>query len=130
MHPLWQALSEVCWRLDDQPLIRRFSMARLPSEGRLCRFLISYITSFMALKGIRDFDTGARQAIDAARNMQEAHCTKYLGISFDDWVGMEVAVKAKKFNLPVSEVSARDEVESSVDDELDALDYYKASRGE
>lgn len=129
MHPLWQVLSEVRWRLDDQPMIRRFTMARLPSEARLCRFLISYITSFMALKGIRNFDEGARQAIEVARSMQEVRSTRFLEISFDEWVEQEVAVKAKKFNLPFGEISARDEAGCSVDDELDAINYFNASRG-
>lgn len=130
MHPLWQQLSEVRWRLDDQPLIRRFTMARLPSESRLCRFLLSYITSFMALKNIRDFDEGARQAIEAANRMQEAHCEKYLGIGFDDWIEQEVAVKAMKFNLPFGEIDSAEDVDRELDVELAAIDYFNASRGE
>lgn len=62
--------------------------------------------------------------------MQEAHCEKYLGIGFDEWVGQEVAVKAKKFNLPFGAIETRDEVGQSVDDELAAIDYFNASRGE
>lgn len=129
MHPLWQQLSEVRWRLDDQPLIRRFTMARLPDEARLCRFLISYITSFMALKQISDFDTGAQQAIEAARQMQEAHCQKRLAIAFGEWVYQQVAVKAKHFNLPFGKDSARQEADREVDEELEAIDYFNASRG-
>lgn len=131
MHPLWQALSEVRWRLDDEPLIRRFSPTRLPEEARLCRFLLSYITSFMAMKRIRDFDSGARQALEMARNTQAVRCEKFLGITFDDWIEQEVAVKAKKFNLPFGgDVSAREEVDRPLAVEREADEYYRASRGE
>lgn len=129
LHPLWQALSNVQWRLDDVPLIRRFSAARTPSVARICRFLLSYVTSFMALQRIRDFDTGASQLVLATRSQQEAHCVKYLGIGFDDWIEEQVAVKAKRFNLPFGEVSAREDGDRSLEDAQAAHDYYLASRG-
>jgi len=130
MHPLWQALSEVRWRLDDEPMVRRFSMARTPSEARLCRFLVSYVTSYMALKGITAFDTGAEQFLCTARNLQEAHCANRLSIEFEEWIEQQVAVKAKRFNLPFGQASPRDEAELSEEDELEAIDYFDASRGE
>lgn len=129
-HPLWQALSEVRWRLDDEPLIRRFSTARTPAEGRLCRFLISYITSYMALHRIIDYEEGVRKFLESARSLQENHCAMRLEIGFDEWVAQQVAVKAKRFNLKIAPWTARDEVDMSADEESAAIAYYKASRGE
>lgn len=60
----------------------------------------------------------------------ESHCTKYLGISFEEWAEQQAAVKAKKFNLPFGEISASEEADRIVEDELDAIDYFRASRGE
>jgi hypothetical protein len=91
--------------------------------------LLSYITSFMALNKLRDFDTGAGQLIQTARSQQEATCTKYLNLSFDDWIAEQVAIKAKRFNLPLGEVSDKEEADRFLEDAQAAHDYYVASRG-
>jgi hypothetical protein len=116
--------------LDDAPLLRRFSATRKPSEVRLFRFLISYVLSYMALHNLTDFDQAVVQMAQAARAQQEAHCSRNLGIEFAEWVCVQAAIKAKRFNLPFDSVAVHEEVDSSVDEELGTIAYYKASRGE
>lgn len=99
-------------------------------ETRLCRFLISYITSYMALHRIIDYEQGVIGFLNSARSMQENHCAMRLEIGFDEWIEQQVAVKAKSFNLKLDPRAARDEVDMPEDDELGAIAYYKASRGE
>ena len=129
-HSLWGSLSEVRWRLDDTPLLRRFSPTRTPSEARLLRFFVSYVLSYMALRNLATFDESASAMTLAARAQQEAHCNRYLEMEFEEWACVQAAVRAKRFNLPYGHVSEREEAEASPDQELGTLAYYRASRGE
>jgi hypothetical protein len=152
-HPLWERLAEVRWRLDDEPLLRKFSPARVPSEEKLFRMHMSILTSFMAAQKITDFCQGRDLFIKRSQAFHTRRCTD--GSSLADWVEAQVRLKGRRFNTllniprPWEESRTPDEVdadaaefntmvsaptwkEGRTPDEVDAdaVAYDKASRGE
>jgi hypothetical protein len=128
-HPLWERLSAIRWQLVDVPLTRTFAPNRAPSPEHLCRLYVSLLTSFMATRNIQNAADGERQFLEEAASFMEARCEK-LEVEVADWIAMEVAVKKKKFNTGVNVPEPEAEAETPGEVDRDAIDYYKASRGE
>lgn len=129
-HPLWDRIADIRWRLDDVPLTRRFALSRKPHLDRLYRMLHSLLSSFMACEKITDEAEGLRQFLDRARAFLESMCQDRLGIAYPEWLAMEVAVKAKKYNTFANVPSPEEEADTSEEVDGYAIDYYRASRGD
>ena len=139
-HPMWEQLAAILWRLDDVPLVRKFSPARVPLADKLYRLYMSILTSFIASdhdrKGIGEEDRvkGYADGVAVFHRRAEAfhiaRCKDKLGISFEDWIELEIAIKRRRFNTLINVPSlAKD---SATPDQVarDAIDYSNASRGE
>ena len=129
-HPLWERLADIQWQLVDVPLTRNFSPARVPSLEKLYRLRHSLLTSFMASQGIRDEAKGEDAFRQGARAFLASRCETRLNIAYEDWLAMEVALKVKKYNTLANVPGLEEEAETSDEVDSDAIDYYRASRGE
>lgn len=129
-HPLWEQLSEIRWQLVDEPLTRKFSPERAPSQERLVRLYMGLLTSFMASQKLQGFGEGQQALLERARVFHEWRCREVLGIEFEDWLAQEIAVKVKRYNTGVNVPSEEEDSETSDEVDRDATDYYRASRGE
>jgi len=129
-HPLWAALAEIRWRLDDVPLERKYSPARPPSEERLLRLFMAALTSFMAIHGLTNYQAGLKAFLGRCTVFHEARCEQKLNTTLEEWVELEARAKGRRFNSlrtvpdPEEEIKTPDEVDAN------AIDYSKASRGE
>lgn len=129
-HPLWAALSEIRWRLDDVPLERQYAPTRPPSEERLLRLVMAALTSFMAIHGLTRYQAGLKAFLGRFQVFHEARCEQKLNTTLEDWVELEARTKGRRFNSlrtvpdPEKEANTSDEVDAN------AVAYDKASRGE
>jgi hypothetical protein len=130
MHPLWEYLGQIRWRLDDEPLTRIYSPARVPSLEKLFRMQIAILTSYMAIKGIRTYGEALIRLFDDCRDFFEGWCRDVIGKEFPDWLDQKVALKARQFNTHQNVRSVKQDAETSDKVEKDASDYYDKSRGE
>jgi hypothetical protein len=121
-HPLWDRLAAIAWRLDDVPLTRTFSMARVPQLDRLYRFSLSFITSYMAIRGIKGFAEGAAKFIEECQAFSEGRCRDIFGTEFEDWIAGEVASKKRRFSSGVNSRGLKTEKPASGEEESDAID--------
>ncbi len=128
-HPLWERLANIQWQLVDVPLTRTFTPARVPSLDKLYRMRHSLLTSFMASQGMRDEAAGERAFREGARAFLTARCEGF-GISYEEWFGQDISVKAKKFNTQANIPSLEEDAETSDEVDADAIDYLRATRGE
>lgn len=97
-HPMWAELAEIRWRLDDVPLTRKYPAARVPSEDNLVRLAMACLTSFMAMKGITDYEGGLKAFWTKCEVFHEARCEQKLNMTFEEWIGLEVRSKGRRFN--------------------------------
>jgi hypothetical protein len=102
---------------------------RASSEERLFRLYGSALTSFLASQRI-GCEGGERTFQARARAFLASRCEKVLGIGFEDWIAQVVAVKVKNYATGVYVPSEQEESESSDAIERNAVDYFKASRGD
>lgn len=128
VHPLWEALMAVQWRLDDVPLTRIYSTARVPSADRLCSLNMSLLTSYMASQRLKGYEEGVTAFQAQTRAIHTTRAESKHGLSFEDWLAQEVAIKAKRFNTVLNVPGTGGEPDEEEDD--DAAEYYRASRGE
>lgn len=128
IHPLWEALMAVQWRLDDVPLSRSYSTARVPSQDRLCSLNMGLLTSYMASQKLSGYEQGTAAFKAQTKALHASRAESKFGLSFEDWLAQEVAIKAKRFNTLLNVPGTRGETDEEEDD--DAADYYRASRGE
>lgn len=126
IHPLWGYLSSVDWQTDNNPLLPRFSSARIPSNEMIFRGALSSLVSFMAREQITNFDHGfAAYKLAFCQHFDQKSFN--LGLSFDDFIKEKVAIKARLFNTILN----RDiEAENKTKLEKDAAAYRKQSDGE
>jgi len=127
--PNGSAENGIRWQLSAEPVARKLSAARVPSQERLFRIYGSALTSFLASQGM-GIEEGERTFQARARAFLASRCKNVLGIEFRDWIAQIVAVKVKRHNTGVSVPG--EEEESETDDAVDrnAAAYFKASRGE
>lgn len=126
IHPLWGYLSSVDWQTGDNPLLPRFSSARIPSNEMIFRGVLSSFASYMAREQIINFDHGfAAFKLAFCQHFDEKSFN--FGLSFDDYIREKVAIKARQFNTILN----RDlEAEKKAKLEKDAATYRKQSDGE
>lgn len=129
-HPLWKRLADIRWGTADVPLSRTFSPARIPEQARLFRMYMSLLTSFMASQGIKQFEGGQEIFIEKAKAFCESRCKEYLSVSFEDYIAQEIAIKARLYNTLRNVPSVQVDAETTDEVDADAIDYYRASRGE
>jgi hypothetical protein len=129
-HPMWKVLSEIRWRLDDVPLTRKVSAARVPKLDVLFRFFASVQTSFMAVKGIGDYSEGLRRLVEESRAFLASRCEEVLGMTFEDWIVQEVAVKRRRFNTGLNIPSEGQDSATNDKVDRDAGEYFRRSKGE
>lgn len=129
-HPLWAALAEIRWRLDDVPLDRKYAPTRPPSEERLLRLVMAALTSFMAIHGLTDFRAGIRAFLGRFKVFHEARCEGKLNTTLEEYVELEARTKGRRFNTLRTVPDPEEEIKAPVEVERYAIDYSKASRGE
>jgi hypothetical protein len=130
LHPLWVKLSEIRWRLDDVPLTRSYTPARVPALDKLYRTFTALLTSFMTVRGIKVYGEGVVALMESCREFHEGWCRDKLNISFEDWLAQKLALKARQFNTRANKRTIREEASTSDEVEKNASAYYKQSRGE
>ncbi|MBS0588721.1 MAG: replication initiation factor [Proteobacteria bacterium] len=126
IHPLWGYLSSIDWETNGGPLSSRFSVARVPSNDWLCKIGLSTLISFMACKGIKDFDSGIQAFKDALYIYHERKSFN-LGMIFDDYIQEKLAIKTRQFNTFLNR-SIEAEEQASINKY--AAEYRKQSDGE
>ena len=87
---------------------------------------LSTLISFMACKGIKDFDSGI-QAFKDALYVYHERKSFYLGLTFDDYIQEKLAIKTRQFNTFLNR-SIEAEEQASIN--KDAAEYRKQSDGE
>lgn len=130
LHPLWAHLSEIRWRLDDVPLTRSYTPARIPGLDRLYRMFAALLTSFMAVRGIKVYGEGVIALMEGCREWHETWCRDKLEIEFDEWLDQKLALKAKQFNTRANKRDIRQDATTSEEAEKNASAYCRQSRGE
>jgi hypothetical protein len=130
LHPLWTHLSEIRWRLDDGPLTRSYTSARVPSLDRLYRMFTALLTSFMTVRGIKVYGEGVVALMESCREWHESWCRDKLEIEFDEWLAQKLALKAKQFNTRANKRGVRQDATTSEEAEKNGAAYYRQSRGE
>ena len=130
LHPLWERLSGIRWRLDDVPLTRSYTPARVPSLDRLYRMFTALLTSFMAVRGLRVYGEGVVALMENCREWHETWCREKLDIEFEAWLEQKLALKARQFNTRTNPRGIRQEATTSEEGEKHATAYYRQTRGE
>jgi hypothetical protein len=130
VHPTWDKLNEILWRVDDAPLTRHYTPARVPSDEYLARTCVAATTSYMAKNNISDYDEGVKQFQQMAKSFTSARCVDKLEIPFEDWIAQQVSLKARKFNSRRNAPTPKQEAQTPDQVDRDAVDYSKQSKGE
>jgi hypothetical protein len=126
VHPLWQHLSSVDWEGDGGVLLSRFTATRAPTDKYLYGRGLSLIFAFMARDGFSDFYTAGDKYLSWLRSYAEKYFCMSEGISFEQYVQEQVAIRARRFNTTLNH---EDEPEDNLDIEAAANAYRKASKG-
>ena len=129
IHPIWEYLSEIRWRLDDEPLTRTYTPARVPSLEKLYRMYTALLTSYMAVKGLRVYGEGCIRLMEDCREWHESWCRDQIKMEFPDWLDQKLSLKARQFNTRRNVRTVRQDAKTSDQVEKDAVDYHKQSRG-
>jgi hypothetical protein len=132
VHPLWQLLSGTDWDGDPAPLSRVFKLDRAPSVAWILRQIFALLCSFMAVRGLYEYDRGIEQL--------QLELNAYLGerserelIEPTRLVREQVASKVRRFNTGynLDEIADEDRLREEEDELLQrAEEYRKASKGE
>lgn len=122
IHPLWLALSSVDWGGNSGPLLERFSSVSAPDERQVLSRLFSSMTTWMAINNQLTLD----EAWDALPLRMDDYlltlCMRE-GIPLTQYIEEKVRIKARRFNTLLNEE------DEAPDDEADARNYRKGSRG-
>lgn len=129
-HPLWAHLANTPWSLADSVLTRTFTQARVPALDRLYKLYLGLVTSFMAVERIQAFGAGQAAFLGRALAFNQSRCTERLHIDFEDYVAQEVAIKARLYNTLRNRPLAERVDDASDKVDRDAIDYFRATRGE
>jgi hypothetical protein len=93
-HPVWQSISQVFDQfMEERPRLERFRPQRIPREEWMLVNGLGGLTSFMASRGIEDFDTGLSEYVLRARVFHHVN-----GRNLEDYISHKVKVKARKYN--------------------------------
>lgn len=93
-HPAWQSISEVFDQFtDDRPRLTRFRPQRTPREDWMMVNGLGGLTSFMASRGIEDFDEGLSEYLHRAKVFHHIN-----GRNLEDYVLLKVKTKARRYN--------------------------------
>lgn len=124
IHPMWQWLSSIDWETSGGALTRTFSNQRIPEESRVLHRALSCVTTWMALKGITDYELAIHPFYEALNTyINNYGCN--VGLGFDGVIHEQVAKKARVFNT----IDVNAEIYAAyVDEEVAA--YRKQSDGE
>jgi hypothetical protein len=126
IHPLWQYLASVDWEGDGGKLLSRFSPTRAPDDKYLFGRALSLIISFMARDGHSDYDDAGDKMLSWIRSYTENHICMAEGVSFDQYVAEQIAIKSRAFNTALNKSGeAWDQEEQA----KAAKAYLKASKG-
>jgi len=126
IHPLWQYLASVDWEGDGGKLLSRFSPARAPDDKYLFGRALSLIISFMAREGYSDFDEAGNKLLSWIQSYTENRICMAEGVSFDQYVSEQVAIKSRLFNTALNKSGEAWDREAK---ENSAKAYLKASKG-
>lgn len=129
-HSLWRQLGEVHWRLDDVPLKRQYTPARVPSQDRLFRLFIALLTSFMAIHGITSYREGLLAFQSQCDGFHRQRCEEQLNTTLEDWVELEVRTKGRLYNSLRNVPSPSEEADHPDEETRYGIAYNSASRGE
>jgi hypothetical protein len=127
IHPLWQCLASVDWEGDGGVLLPRFTSTRVPDDRYLYGRGLSLIFAFMARDGFSDFFAAGDKYLGWLQSYAEKYICQYEGVSFEQYVQEQVAIRAKRFNTALN--LPEDEPEGNIEVEKAARDYLKASKG-
>ena len=130
VHPIWEYLGQIRWRLDDEPLTRSYTPARVPSLDKLYRMFTALLTSYMCVKGLTVYGDGCIKLMEDCREYHEGWCKDRVGIEFPEWLEQKLNLKARDFNTRKNRKTIRQEASIPDEVEKDASDYYKKSKGE
>lgn len=130
MHPIWEYLGQIRWRLDDEALTRSYTPARVPSLDKLYRMFTALLTSYMCVKGLKVYGDGCIKLMEDCREYHEGWCKDKVKIEFTEWLEQKLNLKARDFNTRKNRRTVRQEANITDEVEKDAADYYKQSRGE
>jgi hypothetical protein len=100
LHPLWDALSQVEWSGSFEGTSMPVRSQRIPSDSYLYVSSLAGITSFMAVKGIYDFNVALEAYAKEARYYHN-ELGLITGIGFNGYIEEKVLIKARKYNLEV-----------------------------
>ncbi len=93
-HPVWQAISQVFDQfMEDRPRLQRFHPQRLPRDEWMLVNGLGGLTSFMASRGIEDFDEGLNEYLHRAKVFHHIN-----GRNLKDYISRKVKAKARKYN--------------------------------
>lgn len=93
-HPTWQAISQMLDQFtEDQPRLQRFRQQRIPREDWMLINGLGGLTSFMASRGIEDFDVGLIEYMHRASVFHHAN-----GRGLKEYISGKVKAKARKYN--------------------------------
>lgn len=100
-HPLWDELIDVDWECELYEGLVRVQRARVPDDRYLYVNGISGITSYMATKGISDFNEGLSGFIREAMAYHKAMGIE-TGADLQSYARLKTNEKAKRYNTPLS----------------------------
>jgi hypothetical protein len=93
-HLVWQSISQVFDQFtEDQPRLKRFRPERIPREEWMLVNGLGGLTSFMASRGIENFDEGLIEYIRRANVFHHVN-----GRNLHDYISHKVKTKARKYN--------------------------------
>lgn len=100
LHPLWDALSQIEWFRSFEGTSMPVRSQRIPSDSYLYVSGLAGITSFMAVKGIYDFNVALEAYAKEARYYHN-ELGLITGIGFSGYVEEKVLTKTRKYNIEV-----------------------------
>lgn len=124
VHPLWQSLASVDWEGQGGALLPRSTMTRAPDDKYLYGRGLSLIFSFMARDGFSDFYAASEKYLSWLVSYAERCICQYEGISFEQYVQEQVAIRARRFNTALN---LAEEPEDNLDVEASAKAYLRAT---
>jgi len=126
-HELWNILASVDWNSEKGVLLDKCTTARNPTELRLITVVLGAMTSYMALHNIDDRNVAIDQLVAKLyEHYSEVAFRKDL--TFDDYLGCRVAVKAREFNTANNAPGLTETLKQDfLDDGAEA--YRRASKG-
>jgi hypothetical protein len=130
VHPLWERLQEIRWRLDDEPLTRTYRPTRVPTDERLFRLFIALLTSYIAAHAMWEYRKGLDDFMEKCEAFYRSVCPGTLGVTLEEWIELQARAKGRLFNSLRNVPDPEEEAKSTVEEDADAIRIAKATRGE